>query len=239
MSSLQEIKANVNQMPPDVLTEGNVEMPAISKLGELFTADWKQRLIRAGLAWQVQVGGITAGADILPVLGGGNGTTMDTDQPELCVGVPSGYYLIVMEAHVATYAHSVTDKTINTILLFADRTQSIADTGAASSTAVTPVNLLDGAPGQGTPLAEKAYTADVTDPVCSEILDFACNEGYVSATPGTAIQGLKMDYVPQAPTILAGPCQVVLCWGSTNASGASGMGSIKVGVVPAAMFPTS
>ena len=235
---ITDIKATVNQMPLAAYTEGNEEMPAMSKLGELFTADWKQRLIRAGLAWQVQVGGITAGADISPVVGGGNGTTMDTDQPELCVGVPSGYYLIPMEAHVATYAHSVTDKTINTILLFADRTQSVADTAAASSTVVTPVNLLDGATGSGTPLAQKAYTADVTDPVCSEILDFACNET-LAATGSATVQGLKMDYMPQAPSILAGPCQVVLCWGSVNASGASGIGTIKVAVVPSSYFPTA
>ncbi len=234
---MANIKAKASQLTPVITGEADLDYVRMSKLGAMFTADWKQQLIAAGLAWQAQVGGITAGADILPVLGGGNGTTMDTDQPEFVIGVGAGHYLIPMEAHISTSAHSVTDKTINTILLFADRTMSPVDTGAASSTAVTPVNLLDGAAGSFPGTALKSTTADVTDPVCTEILDFACNEGYVSATPGTAIQGLKMDYMPQAPSIIAGPCQVVLCWGSTNASGASGIGTVKVAVVPASYFP--
>ncbi|KKN76527.1 hypothetical protein LCGC14_0370360 [marine sediment metagenome] len=217
------------------LKSGDDQKVALSKLGEVFSADWKQRLIRSGQAWAVHVGGITTGADIVGVVGGGNGTTIDTDQPELVIGVPLGYDLIPMETHVSAYFHPITDKAINNILLFGDRTQSpVSQT--ATGVAVTPVNLLDGA-GAFPGTAWKQATADITtDPVASEILDYVATQT-LAATGGPGQGGLKMDYMPEAPTIFRGPCQVVLCWGTTQASGATGMGVIKVGCVPSGYFP--
>ena len=232
---IADIKVEARQVTPEVTGEGDQDHPKMTKLGAMFTAGWKQQLIAAGLAWSAHVGGITASADILPVVGGGNGTTIDTDQPELWIGVEAGYFLIPLEAHIAGYNDMVTDNGITNIVLFADRTMSPVE-AAVSATAVTPVNLLDGAAAfPGT--AYKACTANLSvTPVCSEILDYVGQQCGAAST-GTTISGIKMDYVPESPSIIAGPCQVVMCFGGTDAL--SGMGVIKVACVPTSYFPVS
>ena len=236
---MANIKAKARQVAPEVAGEGDLDYLKSTKLGALFTADWRQQLIAAGLAWTAHVGALTASADIVPVVGGGAGTAIDSAQPELIIGVDAGYYLIPMEAHVAIYAHGVTDKSIQNIVLFADRTTAPQAVAGASSTACTPLNLLDGAPGAFPGRARQAISGDLTvAPIMDELLDYVCNQSLAATGSATAV-GLKMDYVPTAPTIIAGPCQVVLCYGATNASGASGMGVVKVAVVPASYFPVS
>ena len=237
---ITDVKAKASQVTPVTTGEADLDYLKMTKLGALFTANWKQQLILAGLAWSAHVGGITASADILAVVGGGNGTTIDTDQPELTIGVPAGYFLIPMEAHCAAYNDPATDNAITNIVLFADRTMSPVE-AAVSATAVTPVNLLDGG-GAFPGTAYKACSANLsTTPVCSEILDYRCNQLAVVSSAltlgGHSINGLSMDYLPEAPSILAGPCQIVLCFGGTAAT--SGMGVIKVACVPSSYFPVS
>ena len=234
---ITDIKAKAVQVTPVVTGEGDMDNPKMTKLGALFTADWRQQLILAGLAWSAKVGGITASADILPVVGGGNGTVIDTGQPEFIIGVPAGYYLIVMEASCAVY-NIPASAGITNIVLFADRTMSPVE-ASVSATLQTPVNLLDGAatfPGT----CYSAYTTDITAPICSELLDYVCAQAggaSSAASGGLTSQALKMDYKPLAPSILAGPCQVELAFGGTVAT--SGMGIVKVAVVPVSYFPVS
>jgi hypothetical protein len=228
---ITDIKAEARQTTPVVSGEGDQADVKMTRLGALYTADWKLQLIAAGLAYSLPVGTVAAGGDFTAVVGGGNGTTIDSDQPELVIGVDAGYYLIPMECSAACYADPVTDNGITQIALFADRSQAPV-TANASGTAATPVNLLDGStafPGR----AWTASTGDITDPVCSEMLDYACNE-VGCTTGGSTNLEVKLNYKPDAPSILAGPCQVVLCWGGTAA--ASGGGIIKVAAVPASYF---
>jgi len=241
---MANLKAKASQVTPATTAEGEQGYTTMSKLGALWTADWKLQLIAAGLAWGVHVGSLTASAAEIPVVGGGAGTVIDSAQPELIIGVDAGYTLIPMEAHVSIYAHPVDDKGINSILLFADRTSAPQVAPSASSTAATPYNLLDGStsfPGR----ARQAISGDLTvAPIMDELLDYvAVQSAYtlVAASGGSAAAtlGVKMDYMPQAPSLVRGPCQVVLCYGATNASGASGMGVIKVAVVPNSYFPVS
>ncbi len=234
---MANIKARASQVTPVTTGEGDQGFPSMTKLGALFTADWKLQLIAAGLAWSAKMGGLTASADAIPIRGGGVGTVPDSAQPEFIIGVDEGYSLIPMEAHVSMYTHPVTDKGIDSIVLFADRTTA-PQASIASGTDVTPVNILDGGtafPGR----CWQAVSGDLTvAPIMDELLDYTAIQE-VAATGSTYAAGLKMDYMPQAPSILRGPCQVVLCFGSTCASGGFGMGAFKVAVVPNAYFPTS
>ena len=229
-----EMKAKASQVTPVLTNEADPGFPSMTKLGALFTADWKQQLILAGLAWGAHVGGITASADILPVVGGGNGSAIDTAKPELVIGIPAGFYMIPLEAHVACYDDPVTDNAIGNIVLFADRSAQTSE-ASVSGTVVTPFNLLDGGgtfPGS----CYKAVTGELlVAPICDEILDYKCNQ-LGCTTGGSSIFQLSMDYMPETPSILAGPCQIVLCWGGTAASG---MGVVKIAVVPTSYFPTS
>lgn len=64
-----------------------------SRARQLFVDDWRQELLLGGFVYTFHVGGITGGGDYAGILGGGNGTTIDEDQPELGFGVPVGYTL--------------------------------------------------------------------------------------------------------------------------------------------------
>ncbi len=233
---MANIKAKVAQVTPAVVGEGDFTEVKSTKLGALFTADWKQQLVLAGLAWQVDVGTVTASGDIAPVTGGGNGTTIDFDQPELAIGVDAGYYLIPLEARCAIQVDNDADVSEGNIILIADRSAA-PPTSNASATTAAPVNMLDGAasfPGR----AFTGSTGNITTPVASQILDFVTAQASTMDSTGMVSSPVvKMDYVPSTPTILAGPCQVVMCFGGTKA--AVGIGSVVVACVPASYFPVS
>lgn len=226
-----DILAKVDQIPPSVLSEGDLEEVKMSKLGQLFTAGWKQRLLLAGKMWSVDVGVVAAGADVTEVVGGGNGTVVDMNQPELMIGVPAGYFLMVTACRCS--CHSLSDAADDEVLivLATDRTATVPTDG--TKTAVTPLNMLDGG-GAFPGTAYKEATADITNPTHSDILDF---EAYQALGIAVSAIGLKMDYEPDVPRILAGACSVYLCWGGTVA--AHGAATLEVACVPSSWFPVS
>ena len=89
-----DIKTKVAQVTPVVTGEGDIGYPKMSKIGDLFTADFRTQLLAAGLCWQAHIGDVTSGADVAPKLGGGSGTVVDNKQPELVIGVDAGFYQI-------------------------------------------------------------------------------------------------------------------------------------------------
>lgn len=233
---ITDIKAAAAQVTPVVTGEGDMGYPKMTKLGALFTSDWKQQLLLAGKIFQARVGTVTAGGAPAGVTGGGNSTTINSDQPELVIGVDSGYYMIPLDVKCQIRGDCDADTEILEIVLFADRTQAPVTTNA-SGTVHAPVNMLDGAgdfPGR----CWIQSTGDITDPVTSQILDYVAFQLSSVDTTGVVPHPIvRMDYEPEVPTILAGPCQVVLCWGGSAA--ATGIGIVSVAVVPASYFPVS
>lgn len=231
---ITDIKAEVRQTATVLVGEGDDASPKMTKLGAMFNADWKTQLLMAGLAWQARVGSAIAGSAASLVLGGGSGTTTDSDQPELVIGVDAGYFLIPIDCKCAIQGNFIAQSDKAEILLFADRSAAPVDaTGAASGVLHTPINMLDGGgafPGR----CWVQCTGDITDPVTSQILDYVTFQQTINASAAGSSPILKMDYQPAVPTVLAGPCQVVLCWGGT--SGMSGLGVITVAAVPASYF---
>jgi len=228
---ITDIKAKVNQVTPTVLDEGDMDYPRMSKMGQLFTADWRQRLLLAGKLWRLTVGALGADAEAVQITGGGAGTTIELEKPEMIIGVDAGYYLMMVSLQVSL--QSLADAASDDVQLLAisDRSQAPVTTGTLS--VETPDNLLDGAgafPGR----AFSAVTADITDPVQSEILYFQ-----QEMAAGTTVDHVRFcaNYEPVVPSILAGPCQICVYWGGTVAT--LGMGSIVVGCVPSSWFPVS
>lgn len=210
-------------------------------LGQQYVADWQYLLAAAGRLYRMTIGGITAGGDVSLVTGGGAGTVIDTDQPEGIIGLDVGNYLIPVEVVVSCRVDLDADAEVGDIILFADRTQ--APPTSVTGTIETPENQLDG----GAAFVGRAFsaiTADITDPVDSEVLDyenvraaeFVSNGTATNLTNGIVVK-LKMHYQPSRPNLIAGPCSLVVCWGGTAA--VTGIASVLVGVVPASWFPTS
>lgn len=242
---ISTIKGVVAQQTPVISGEGDEAYAKLSKLGAQFTADWKMQLAAGGYCYHVhdQATAI-AGGDVTLIVGGGNGTTLDSDQPELAIGVDAGYYLIPLEVHVAVDMDMDANAEYAQILVFADRTQAPPATNASgTSLLASVVNLLDGGgafPGR----CWGGSTGDVTDPVVSDLLayektnvsEFVSNGSATNLTNGL-VQRLSVHYEPSYPRLLAGPCQLVVCWGGTVA--ANGLCSATVAVVPSSWFPAS
>ncbi len=236
---ISDIKAKVNQLSPALYTAGDQEPPALSLLGQLFTADWKTRLLLAGRCWGFHLGAITAGNPTTAITGGGAGTVADIEQPEWIFGVDEGYHLILLEADVAVESDNDAPDDFMEIMVYGDRTQ--APPTSVTGATVTPINLLDGAaafPGR----AYSAITADITDPVLSELFQYrrslvkAVVMQGTSANEDDAIDSkLTLHYEPLLPSILKGPCSVVCSWAGTVAT--TGLSTVKFAAIPSTWVP--
>ncbi len=238
---ITDIKAKINQIPATVNAEGDFEYVRQTKLGQIFTAGWQERLLLAGKVWKVSIGAITAGNAITQVTGGGAGTVMDMEQPEFIVGVDAGYYLIPISARVMVTGDLDAPDDFMEILLIMDRTNSAPT--SATATVATPINKLDGGgsfPGR----AYTAVTADIEDPVFDELLDYERYEVTAVVMAGAAANEedalpthLKMNYEPRLPSIGAGPCSIVCMWDGAVAT--TGIACFEFAAVPTDWFPTS
>ena len=240
---MANIKAKVGQVSPSVLGEGDIDVLSMTKMAQIFTADWKYKLVAQGLAFSAHIGTLTAGADVGLIVGGGNGTTVDSDQPEMLIGVDAGYYLIPLEIRVIADVDIDANDEYGEILVFADRTQAPPTTATGTPGVVTPNNLLDGGPAfPGRVFG--GVTTDLTDPVMSEFIDMEYVNGAEFVSNGSAtnltngiVYRLKLVHTPIYPRILAGPCEIVICFGGTAA--VNGMIAAEFACVPSSWFPVS
>ncbi len=209
-------------------TAGNQESPALTKATELITADWKTNLAMEGLVYRVSVGTITGGGDVSPVTGGGAGTTIDQDQPEIAIGVDAGYYLVPLEIIVSGQVDMDADGEEGNIIAVVDRSAGVPT--SVTGTIETPTNQLDGGaafPGR----AFSAITGDITDPTVDEVLDYVNIQGSDNGTAGNlAVTQLRMVYRPEIPNFIAGPCGLYVYWGGTAA--VPGIASVLVAAIP-------
>jgi len=227
-----EILGSVEQVTPSNLGEGSEETVRMTKLGQLFTANWKERLLLAGRMWSITVGSVASGADVAEVAGAGGGV-VDGDQPDIAIGVPAGFYLIPISCKVSAHGDvSNADADEANMVLWTSRAGNLVADGTV--TTYTPLNCLDGGPSfPGS--AFHTCTADCTIPACSQILDYDCWQSSQIGANGAAVATLRMNYEPKVPQILAGACSVYLCYGGT--ANKSGIGTLIVGCVPTTWFP--
>ncbi len=213
-------RAMVNQKSPAVSADGVSTGFRATRIGQLLTADWKTELVLSGSAFNVTVGAVTGGAAEALITGGGDGTTIDSDQPELAIGTPSGYYHIPLGFTGAGRVDFDADAETAEMILFADTTQSIPQPLSASSTIEVPTCLVDGLKSSVS-YAQSAVTTDITDPICSLLLGLSLWRASEITAAGAHDMGMRLDFDPSFPTILKGPCSVVACWGGTAAVAAA------------------
>jgi hypothetical protein len=206
----------VQQRNAAINADGTPKGLRLTRAGQLFTADWKTELVLAGLAYNVSVGDISAGAAEALITGGGDGTVIDTDQPEMAIGTPAGFYHIPLGFTAAGRVDFDADAETAEIVLFADLVKSIPQPVIASSTLETPQNLLDGGRASVS-FAQSAVTTDITDVVLSMLLGISLWQASEITAAGAHDMGMRLDYAPSFPTLLKGPCSVVACWGGTAA----------------------
>ncbi len=164
----------------------------------LLAADWRQALIARGFGWNVTVGSVST-----PIVGGGNGTVIDPEQPELAIFVPSGQCLIPLRIAVEVeLGIQTTDSHRTEILIGTDRTQLPT---AGTSTLEVPINLRTDITTSCPLTARSAYTVDGITPVLDE-LDRAQALTDVQGTAATVnVYQLKTVYEPKFPPFICGP----------------------------------
>jgi len=132
-----EIKLKADQLAAaGPYTNGEMEYPVMTRMGDLFTADWKVKLALAGVVYTLNLGSIS-GDSTATVLTGN--AAVDNDQPEFVISVNSGW-LIPMELDLCMDVDFDALDDIVECLVTADKTQAYA----AGGTATTPSNNLDG-----------------------------------------------------------------------------------------------
>jgi hypothetical protein len=220
------------QNAPGTSSEGNPVGARGTRDGIAFTATWKQALLLEGRLHQITVGTIAAGGDVTLIVGGGNGTTVDQDQPEFGISVPSGTSLIPVQIDIACQALEDANDEVANIIVYADTAAAYADDGTVTSE--TPVNLLDASGVTTVATAFSAATADITDPTVSRILAMESIAVTGAEAAGFAPVPIVMHYEPEAPHILTGPCAIYGHWGGTGA--VSGVASVIWAEVPTARY---
>lgn len=180
-------------------------------LGGLLSADWRQALIARGFGW-----GVTVGALSTPIVGGGAGTVLDAEQPELAIAVPSGYTMIPLRCAVEIeLGIQTTDSHVTEILIAADRTQLPT---AGTSTLEVPANMRSDLVGACPLTARSAYTADGVTPVLDE-LDRAQALTDVQGVAATVnLYQLKTVYEPVCPPLIVGPAGFYVYFGGDIAA---------------------
>ena len=230
---ISSIKTRVDQLVASVLSNGDQEYPAMSKLGQLFTADWHTRLVLAGRAYTLDLG--TVAATAYTALTGN--AAPDLDQPEILIAVDSGW-LIPMEIdiNIAVDDQDAYDD-VTDIMFIVDRTA--AQAAGATGTVEVPNNLLDG----GDAFEGRCFsilTGGITTPVPADVLAYSnwtpiAMAAEAGGTLPAVNKNLRKKF--EIPTLIAGPCQIIGYVTGTNTP--TFIGSVKFAHLPSSWVTVS
>jgi hypothetical protein len=177
--------------------------------------DWKSQAALEGKVFNVTVGTLSTG-----IVGGGNGTVLDIDQPEFVISIPSGVTVVPISFNIqGNCADAVADHSVLEAVVCLSRYYTWAADGA--STAETPIctKLVGG--GASRCACASAHTGDMTlssaaDPVHD--VDLARMEVKIDLPAnGETPVILELRYNPDPPPFLVGPCTITGYWGGTSA----------------------
>ncbi len=194
-------------------------------LNSMMTTDWRQALIARGYGWHFDVGAFST-----PIVGGGNGTVFDQDQPEFVIDVPTGITLIPVRFHVATQTPLLaTDADETEILLAADRL-AITSSSATNGTVETPTNMRSNIAGGCPCTVVSAVTTNTTNPTLGIELGHAVKTADSQTAAGVMWTDLALVYEPANPPFFVGPAAVLGYWGGTVAT--TGFANIDFIAIP-------
>ncbi len=181
--------------------------------GAQYVADWKQGLVFEGRVFVANVGSFST-----PIVGGGNGTILDLDQPEFILSIPSGTSVIPLRVAIQTQTPLLaTDADESEILLAVDT--GFAAVADGTKTTPTIYGLRTDKPVIPQCVFTSAYTADVTDPVITVELARSVVVGDVQGTPATALWTKnELVYEPAQSPVIVGPAMLIGYWGGTVAT---------------------
>lgn len=192
-----------------------------SRDGSLYSVPWKQGLAFEGRVYHVDVGAVST-----PIVGGGNGTVIDLEQPEFALSIPSGTSIMPLRALVVTKEPATqSDADVVEHLIAVDRTQTV---NAGTSTTETIFNFRTDNGYSSLCTARSAYTGDMTVP-STPTLGIELVHGLWTAEVASAVAvswtNMTTLYEPDTAPIIVGPASLYIYWGGTVAT--SGFASIE------------
>lgn len=209
----------VQQNEKYIIPDGMAYRPFQSKRGELYTMDWIQDAILEGRGFIANVGALST-----PVVGGGDGTVVDLDQPEFGMIIPATVAIVPIRLAIQ----------LTTPLLASDEDEvealAFVDTTAATVTAaldgtwantITPKNMRIALTNVKSSLCtvKSVCSVDTTDP--TESIDLAHIQ-LTGDVQGTAANGMwtkpELLYEPKNPPYIVGPASLFAYWGGTVAT---------------------
>ena len=210
---ITDIKGLVREQNHSPGADGTEKKVDLSRVGQVFDANWKHHLVAAGLVHRLSFGTISAGTDITGLSGH---ATLDLDQPEWFVAQDVGFYLIPIEFEVGVQDNNVAYENEVEILVTADRTQAVIAGGTfveatGNLSAGTSIqNVLGGGAAFGGRTAA-TVTGDINDPVHADVLAYRLWETKQIATEVLGLVTPLMEYQKEwdVPTFLAGPCSIL------------------------------
>lgn len=189
--------------------------PVRSIIGNLLNIDWRQALVLRGYGWQVNLGSFNT-----PLTGGGAGTVLDRDEPELMVVVPVNYALVPLRVHVQL-RHPLVAADNDTVSARLCWMNNVTFPGDGTFTALTPTNMLTNG-GQGyVGSVPSQFTVGYTNGGDVETFEICRSESNADVQGTAANAGIyqqEMLYQPETPPFLQGPGMLKLHWGGTVAT---------------------
>jgi hypothetical protein len=216
---VKSMDLKVQQSEKYLNPQGIATAPYMNRRGEQFVMDWKQAAILEGYGFIANVGAFST-----PVVGGGNGTVADLDQPEFGMLIPSGTTVVPLRTAIQLTAPLLaTDADECEAFAYVDTT---AATVAAAldgtwTTTITPKNMKIALTNVHASLCtvKSACTADTTDPTESIDLFHSQITGDVQGTPANALWTRhNVLYEPKENPYIVGPACLFVHWGGTVAT---------------------
>ncbi len=231
---ISDIKTKVTAFDPAIFTPGAQEPPALSTIGQLFTADWVHRLVLAGRVYDVPLGTLAATSHT----GLTGNAAVNLDQPEVAIGVDSGILIpIQIDINILLNDADAYDD-LTQIVFYGDRSQGLTSADESLGNEITVLNKLDGG-AAFTGRATETVAADITDPVASDVLgSFFHHLLQVAAeVGGVAPNSLNFHKEFKVPILLRGPASIYGYITGTNTP--TYQGNVTVAHIPATWIPTS
>lgn len=192
-------------------SEGNDVFLRALRDGALITADWKQSAIFAGYGHIINVGAFSTG-----IVGGGAGTTILLEEPELILSIPNGTCILPLRIGVHVQHGAVTTQEECEILIGVDQDAEWGGQGTSTTETIYNMNTLCGYPS--TCKVESAFTGDITtDPVMDLELARKVIEFDVLSSGQTAAL-VDLVYEPDSSPIINGPAMLCIYWGGDQAT---------------------
>ena len=178
-------------------------------------------LIAEGYGGHVSVGALTT-----PIVGGGNGTTMLIDQPQLALNIAANVVMLPVRLSVQLEVGLIAaDAEVDEIAIVVDTEKAIDGLNITTAINEQVFNMRSdhGNSLAGSVSAWSAITAGITAPVWTMELARKQNFRDVNGTPGFAVLHTELDllYEPKRPPFLMGAANLgaalIVAFGGTVA----------------------